>query len=293
MLIYMSPTPFHVRFCHMISIYKYIDYRIFLSDWFTEKKKSNPRFSHRLFSRKMEQRSPSFLKDIIGGRRNITTAQLEKFYVVLNLDKKEAEFFTHLVNLDQAQNDEAKKKAFEQIAATRRFQQARKLEGNSYQYFSNWYCPAIREMAVLPEFQATPEWICQNIRPKITKKQAKDALRILQSLNMIEIQEDSSVKVQDGTLATPSQMVGIAVHNFHKEMLQLAIESIDRFHSSQRHLLGVTVNVPHSLLPELKEEMNNFAARICDICDSNTDPSEEVLQVNLHFYPLSQPKEET
>ena len=241
----------------------------------------------------MEQKSPSFLKDIIEGRRNITANQLDNFYSVLGFGTKEAEFFANLVTLDQSNNEEAQKKAFEQIAATRRFQQARKLEGNSYLYLSNWYCPAIREMALLPNFRATPEWICQNIRPKISKKQAKEAIEILQSLQMIEIQKDSTVKVQDGTLATPSQVFGIAVHNLHKELLQLAAESIDRFHSSQRHLLGVTVNVPHSLIPELKEEMNNFAARICDICDSNTDPSEQVLQVNLHFYPLSKPKEIT
>lgn len=275
----------------MVSVYQYINYRKFLSDWFVKKKQDNPRFSHRLFSRKMEQKSPSFLKDIIEGRRNITVNQLDNFYKVLGLNAKEAEFFSNLITLDQSQNEEAQKKAFELIAATRRFQQARKLEGNSYRYLSNWFCPAIREMALLPDFKATPEWICQNIRPKITKKQAKEALDILQSLHMIEILEDSSVTVKDGTLATPSQVFGIAVHNLHKELLQLAIESIDRFHSSQRHLLGVTVNVPYSLIPELKEEMNSFAARICDICDSNTEPSEQVLQVNLHFYPLSTPKD--
>jgi uncharacterized protein (TIGR02147 family) len=140
---------------------------------------------------------------------------------------------------------------------------------------------------MLPGFKAEVDWIIGNICPTITKKQARMALDILQSLNMIVIHPDGTVDVQDGTLTTAPQVTGIAVHNFHEQMLQLGIESIERFHSSQRHLIGVTVNVPQSMLPQLKEEINNFAARICDLCDSNESKSERALQVNMHFYPLS------
>ena len=277
----------------MVSIYEYLDYRLYLLDWFDEKKKANPRFSHRLFSRKMSQKSPSFLKDIIEGRRNITADQQDDFCRVLGLTKMQSIFFIDLVVLNQSKDDEEKKRAFERLATARRLQGARKVEEDSYLYLSNWYCPAIREMALVPGFVADPDWIIERIRPKITKRQAKQALDILQSLNMITIHDDLQVDVEDGTLTTAPQVSGIAVHNFHKQMLHLGIESIDRFHSSQRHLVGVTVNVPNSLLPKLKEEINAFAARLCDICDSAQQESEQALQINLHFYPLSQSKETT
>jgi len=275
----------------MITVYDYLEYREYLWDWFVEKKKSNPRFSHRLFSRKMSQKSPSFLKDIIDGRRNITADQQDDFWRVLTLNKKEGAFFSDLVTLDQSKDDDKRKRAFERIAAARRVYGARRVEEDSYLYLSNWYCPAIRELALLPNFKAEPDWIIEHIRPKITRNQALSALDILQALNMITLQENGTVTVQDGTLTTAPQVSGIAVHNFHQQMLQLAIESIERFHSSQRHLVGVTVNVPNSLLPKLKDEINDFAARLCDICDSCTDESEQALQINLHFYPLSIPKD--
>ena len=275
----------------MISVYDYLDYRTYLADWFIDKKKTNARFSHRLFSRKMSQKSPSFLKDIIDGRRNITADQQDDFCKVLGLNKGQSAFFIDLVILNQSKDDEERKRAFERLTTTRRVQGARRVEEDSYLYLSNWYCPAIRELALIPGFVAEVDWIIEQIRPKITRKQAKQALEILQSLNMITIQEDQSVTVQDGTLTTDPQVSGIAVHNFHKQMLKLAIEAIDDFHSSQRHLVGVTVNVPNSLLPKLKDEINEFAARICDICDSCEEESEQALQINLHFYPLSQSKE--
>ena len=275
----------------MSTIYDYLEYREYLADWFVAKKEANPRFSHRLFSRKMSQRSPSFLKDIIDGRRNITTDQQEDFCRVLGLTQAQGVYFIDLIILDQSKDDEERKRSFERLAASRRVQGARRVEGDSYRYLSNWFCPAIRELALIPGFVADPEWIINRLSPKIKKAQAREALDILQSLNMITIEDDRSVTVQDGTVATAHQISGIAVHNYHKQMLNLSIEAIDRFPSIHRHLVGVTVNVPNSLLPRLKEEINEFAARICDICDSSADVSEEALQVNLHFYPLSATKD--
>jgi uncharacterized protein (TIGR02147 family) len=276
----------------MVSVFDYLDFREFLYDWFLAKKEENPRFSHRLFSRKMAQKSPSFLKDIIDGRRNITTDQQDDFCRVLGLNKSQSTFFIDLVVLDQTKDTDERKRAFERLATARRVYGARRVEEDGYLYLSNWYCPAIRELALIPGFVADPNWIVEQLRPKISKKQAKQALEILQSLNMISIQEDNTVIVKDGTVTTDPQVTGIAVHNFHKQMLQLATESIDRFHSSQRHLVGVTVNVPSTLLPTLKKEINDFAARICDICDSSDEQSDKALQINLHFYPLSQSQEE-
>lgn len=275
----------------MISIFEYLDYRSYLKDWFAEKKEANPRYSHRLFSRKMSQKSPSFLKDIIDGRRSITADQRASFCDILGLNKAQKSYFLDLLTFQNSKSKEEKKRAFEKMAASRRVQGARRVEGDSYSYLSNWYCPAIRELAAIPGFKADVDWIVKRIRPKIKKSQAKDALGILKSLKMLTVHDDLSVTVADGTLTTPPQVTGIAVHNYHKEMLGLSIEAIDRFPSVQRHLVGVTVNVPVSLIPQLKEEINTFAARICDICDSSAEESEQALQVNLHFYPLSDFKE--
>ena len=48
-------------------VFGYLDYRKYLRDWFDAKKLRNPRYSHRAFSRRTGQRSPSFLADVIKG----------------------------------------------------------------------------------------------------------------------------------------------------------------------------------------------------------------------------------
>ena len=53
-------------------VHNYLDYRIFLSDWLQWKKEASPRFSHRGFVRRVGQKSPSLLVDIVAGRRSMT-----------------------------------------------------------------------------------------------------------------------------------------------------------------------------------------------------------------------------
>ena len=105
--------------------------------------------------------------------------------------------------------------------------------------------------------------------------------------------EDGSVELDDGTLTTAPEVMGLAVHNYHREMLRLARESIDRFEPEDRHLIGVTVPANPQIIERLKSELNQVAARLCDLCDSDEGSKDRALQLNLHFYPLSTPPEDT
>ena len=70
-------------------------------------------------------------------------------------------------------------------------------------------------------------------------------------------------------------------------MLQLAQESVERFVEQDRHILGVTVAINPAQIPEIKKELNIMVARILDLCESNVDPKDQIVQVGLHMFPLS------
>src|SRR5688572_7790932 len=111
-------------------LYQYLDYRRFLDDWFTEKKASNPRFSHRIFARRANLRSPSFFLAVVQRKRDLTPSTLEGFIEGLGLRNEEEAFFSALVAFDQAETAEERERAWERIRATRRFREARRIEGD-------------------------------------------------------------------------------------------------------------------------------------------------------------------
>lgn len=277
----------------MDPIYRYLSFRKFLEDWFAQKKQNNPRFSHRAFSLRCKQKSPSFLKDLISGRRNITSKQEAPVIKLLNLDEDETRYFQDLLTVEQSKDRSQQDRAFERIAAARRYHGAQRIEGESYRYLSRWYCPAIRELAHRSDFRPDPNWIRAQLRPKISIKQAQEALQILQDLDMLIIHDDGTVENKEGSFATPKQVQGLAVHNYHQEMLTLAKDGIGRFTPEERHFLALTVQVPQSLLPELKEQLNDMATRLFNLCETNESAPEQVLQVQLHFFPLTNAKDST
>ena len=70
-------------------------------------------------------------------------------------------------------------------------------------------------------------------------------------------------------------------------MLGLAQEGILRFDPEERHFLALTVCIPPQQLQELKQELNDMATRLLDLCDSTTNVGTQAVQIHLHCFPLS------
>lgn len=267
-------------------IFTFLDHRAFLSEWFEARKAINPRFSHRLFARLAGQKSPSLLLAVIRGQRNLTGATTRAFARAMKLDSEEAAFFADLVRFDQADGTDERNRAWGRISASRRFRQARALGGEAFEYISRWYIVATRELAARDDFQDDPQWLSKRLRPTITLAEAKHALETLKALGMLE-EQDGRLQPAESTVVTPHEVAGLAARNYHRGMLGLARESIERFPPDQRHLGALTVSIPDSLLPRLKEELASFQERILDLCDSADDPPDRVCQIHLALFPLT------
>jgi len=269
------------------SIYEFFSYREYLEHWYDNKKASNSKYSYRMLSRLLMSKSPSFLKDVIKGKKNINEDQQEKLVKLMNLDEQQKEYFFSLVLLSQSTDKKIVHAAMEKVAAIRRLQGARRIEGESYRYLARWYCPAIREMSLQPDFRCNPAWIAARLLPPITEAEAQEALDILVDLNMLKISSETDFTTHDVSLSTPLQVQGMAVHNYHQQMLELAHNSIDRFPEGERHILGITASINQSQIPKLKKELNFMVARIVDVCESDNQPKDQTIQVGLYIFPLS------
>ena len=273
------------------NLYQYLSYRDWLSDWYQAQKTADARFSYRLFSRRAGVRSPSLLKEIIAGKRNLTARTLEGFASACRLTHSEAGFFADLVALDQGATESEKNDAWRRISASKRFRQARPIEGAMVVYLSNWFIPATRELAHRPDFQADATWLSAQLRPKITVVQARLALDTLFSLGML-VQTGDHIAPADVSVSTPHEVAGLAAHNYHRQMLARAQESIESVSPAARHITGVTVAIPLDLVPVLKKELGEAMARMFNLCDEQIDRAEVVYQLHGALFPLSVPPKE-
>ena len=273
-------------------IHNYLDYRVYLSDWLQWKKAASPRFSHRGFVRRVGQKSPSLLVDIVAKRRGLTPDMLVSFSKEMKLNAESRQFLELLVDLDRASSPEKRNQVWERISARKRFQEAHAIECDSFRYLSDWSYPAIRELALRPDFQADAGWVSAMLRPRISKAHAQRALDALFELGMLVRDDEGQVSQADGAVVTPREVLGLAVHNYHQGMIERARDGIVNFKAAERHYTGVTVCIPEALVPRIKDEINAFAEKLLELCDGCEDTAERVYQFHLMAFPLSGGKEE-
>lgn len=269
-------------------IFEYVDYRGFLRDWYAAGKEHTRYVSYRWLARRAGFSSPSYLRHVMHGERNLGPESVESVVQALGLGEDEGRYLRDLVDFNQAETQDTKSDAFERVASHRRFRKARRIDEGLYRYLSHWYYPAIREMSARPDFVAEPGWIATRLLPPIEPSDAERALDTLFDLGLLVRGEDGEVSRAEPTLSTEHEVQNLAVENYHHQMLERAGGSIRLARAEQRDLAAMTVCISLETIDELKARVHVFRERLLELCDSDPKP-EVVFQINTQLFPLTDP----
>ncbi|NLD95203.1 MAG: TIGR02147 family protein [Fibrobacter sp.] len=267
-------------------IYTYIDYRKYLADYYQEKKETTRHFSYRYFAQRANIKSPAFLKDVILGKRNLTSDVTEKCIVALNLNKKESRFFRHLVLFNQAKSASEKQDAYSVMLSMMNSINEHHLTKKQYIYFEKWYYSVIRELVCIHDFKDNFELLAHSVYPSITTAEARKAVALLCDLSLIVKQKDNTYKQQDLAITSDDLMVALARRSFNSEMLMLAKNANETLPVSERNISGITMGISKACYDVLLAEMASFKERIKSIVNQDTT-STHVYQLNMQLFPLS------
>jgi uncharacterized protein (TIGR02147 family) len=271
----------------MKHLFEYLNYRDFLRDYYTDKKAQHSFYSYRLFSEKAGFRSPNFLKLVIDGKRNLSKESVFKFRRALKLNKRESEYFENLVFFNQSASLEEKNTYLGALMKYRQKADPSRIEKSEYAYYSHWYHPVIRELATARDFGEDYRRLGQAVIPAIGGEEARKSVRLLLDLGFIRQTKDGQLEKTALSLTTGRQVRSVAVANYHKAMLGLAAESIERFESQERDLEALTLRVSDETYRTMMSKAHGFLMELLKIAES--DPgAERVIQVGLQLFPLSQ-----
>jgi uncharacterized protein (TIGR02147 family) len=272
-------------------IFDYLDFREYLGAYFEAARENIDAFSHRYFARRAGFSSSNYVHLAIKGERNLSTNSVRKVIVGLGLDKEEAEFFTDLVTFNQAKDPQTKDEAFEKVAASRRFRSARQIDHSLYEYLSHWYIPAIREMAARDDFRDDPAWVTKQLWPPITEAKARDALRVLFELGLLQKDDDGRIQRVSPSLTTGHEVRNVAVRNYHRQMIERAGEAIDTKPARYREVAAMTTCIEAASIEDLRQRIRTFRESLIQRCEADENP-DVVYQINFQMFPLSQPPDD-
>jgi uncharacterized protein (TIGR02147 family) len=272
----------------MKPILTYESYRELLKDFYEEKKQSNPAYSYRIFSKKAGLNADNYLKLVMDGQRNITQKNVLKFARGLNLSESETRYFENLVFYNQAKDESDRSFYYKNMELARSHSSRGLLTKDQYEVLSSWHPLAIKELGLLPEFNLSSKWIASKLDHKITPQQAKEAIALLERLNLIRVdQQTGKIHGTNQSLETPEVDTSSAIGSFHKTILNLASEAIDHQKIDERCLSSLTVAVRKKDLPEAFKKIHKFRNEM-DTYFVKGKPYDSIYQLAIQLFRIDQ-----
>jgi uncharacterized protein (TIGR02147 family) len=274
------------------SVFNFVDYRVFLSDYYRWNKENTQGFSHRLMAQTLGFTSPNFLKLVMDGKRNISKEAARQIAKGLGLKKKETEYFCYIVFFSQAKTEIDKNYYFGLIASLRSHTNIASIGPDQFAYFGEWYYPAVRELIKGKFDPLDYNALSKAMNKKVSAVKIRKSVDLLKKLGLITLDENSSYQVSSPLLNTENEMQSFAVRQYHKKVLTCSQWALDETPPEQREVSHLTVKISRQGFGKIKKRIQEFREELLQLV-SDDRAADGVYHVNFQFYPIAKDTGET
>ena len=272
----------------MKSIFDYTDYRRYLREYYAWAKSNQRGFSHRAFMAKTGMSGPNYFKRVMDGVHNLTENSIPKFAAALGLAEAEGEYFKYLVRFNQADTLEEKDRCFGILMDLKTPHAHYVLEKAQYDYYTDWYNVAIREMLAFLPYRDNAAEMGKRLAPAVPPKRVKQSIELLLGLGLIEKGEDGSYRAASKFILTDPDVQSLFIPKFHQAMTRLAEAAITRFPKDERYFSSSTVSVSEESYRGIIEIIRRTRQDILRLVGEDQAP-DRVCHLNLQLFPLTVP----
>jgi uncharacterized protein (TIGR02147 family) len=276
----------------MKALIEYTDYRVYLKECLAALKESGTKLTNRSFAHSVGVASSSWLTEVLGGTKGISKSLANKISQALHHSKKESRYFETLVSFNQAKTVDERNFYYRELTALKSSVNPSVVNKDQYDYYTTWYHSVIRSLIGIVRFKSDFKGLAQLVSPPITPAQAKQSIKLLESLGFIHKKDDGYYEIKDRAITTGDYGTALAISNFQQETMKLAFESLDRYPKQERDISTVTMGISRQGFEKIKEEANAFRRKIIAIANEDSN-IERVFQMNLQLFPVSRIKPET
>lgn len=267
------------------NIFDYLDYRKYLTDYYTFMKKNTKGFTYARFSEIAGLKSPNYLKRIMDGEFRLSKNNTERVASGCGLNKSETNYFALLVDFNDEKSLKVKNQLIKKLSTISRRVIKKELTGDQYKVLSKWYYLVVRNMVNLKDFKYDKKWVAKKLHPFITPSQAEEALTLLLELGLIQFDQGKVVQASKHQ-ASSDEVQNLAVRNYHSQMIPVAIEALRAKSIKQREIRSTTMGVTQETALKLKGKIKDFFNELVDTVaeeDKGKTP-DDVWQLNLQFF---------
>jgi uncharacterized protein (TIGR02147 family) len=275
----------------MINLFEYLDYRTFLWDFISAKKKENPYFSERMIASRLGC-NPGFFNRVLKATRNLSPQYVLKLGSLIKLNGKQKHYFELLVNYNQAKKQIEKDHYFNQLDIFRA-SKVKQTIASQHALYSQWFYVVLRELiAIVPCKDASDE-TCRNLakyfEPKVPVEQIKQAMASLEEVGFLDKKINGAFSVKERFITSGMDIPQVVINRVLMQFMDLAKMSVDRFPKQMRSLSTLTISVSEKGYEKIREKLDQYRREILSMVNEEDDAIDRVYHLNLHLFPVSKP----
>jgi len=269
-----------------VSLFNYADFKSFLRDVQLDLKKQDSKYSHRFIAEKVGAGASGWFSNIISGRIALTSSYRVSLAKFLELPQLEQEYFEYLVGYDQAGSLEEKRVLMQKIVALKGVNPM-VIEKEQFEFYSRWYISAIRELLFIYPFRDNFHDLAKKVTPPITTSEAKEAIALLEQLDLIHPDERGFYRPKDTIIENNPRFAIIHWANQMESKGKLGVEAVSRFPRTERDISEVFIPLSEKNLEIARNEIAKLRSKLLTLSESDTE-SDRIYQCNLQLFPLSE-----
>lgn len=284
----MARTP--VKTSQHEKIFEYLDHLAFLKDLVTAFKRQRPEFTMRYFAKKAGFGSPSYLKMVMDGTRQLTDKSMDRFCEALFISGREKKYFTALVNYNHATHPDEKNQLFAELMRLRPRKTTTPLDKKHIKYLTHHHYACIREMVLLKDFEENAKWIAARCLPRISPQDAREALTTLLELGFLKRDTSKKLIQSEPVAGTQAQTELVEAFHFHDAVLSKARQCLGHSTREERHFEALTIPVTPEIHDRLKQKILTFIEDALSEVNTRQNEFSEIYQLNVQFFPVTTQK---
>ncbi len=271
------------------NILEYSEYRKFLHERYRFLKLNDRKFSHRYINHRLGVKSSGWFGDVLAGRQRLKPAQVKTVATVFKIGPEEQKCLRALVEMDTAETPEDIALAYEKWYEAKGIGMET-VEKNRFKFYERWYFSAMRELLAIHPRLRDPKILASALDPKITPKQAQEAINLLASLGFI-----GNAEAGASNTALPALVKDPAARSKHWKkmmvsMIKLGRLALDKYDKEQRNFSGLTLTFSTEGLQKAGEEIAALRKRLLYLSERDKK-SDRVYNCLFQIYPVSTPME--
>ncbi len=272
----------------MVALVDYLDYRLWLGAECERRRREERGFSLRGVLKKAGIASPSFLKQVIDGKRNLTPETTERLVAGLGLSEGDAAYFRLLVEFTQASEPGVKRDRYARLLRLAERDRVRVVGEEDYRFYEQPWLPALRELLCMKEWNGKWGEVARALRAPVTAAQAKRGAALLEKLGMVRL-SGGRYFLAEPCLTTGHEISSVAVRDYNRKMMELGAKAVEQLPPERRHVSGVSFAVSAATKKKIAAEIEAFEDRLMRlIAKDREQPADEVCQLMVALFPTAE-----